>query len=197
MKIYFCLKMFNCLQTIYGKGCPSFTELLLCICHKSVGHISLFPGLSASLHGSQGLSHQHYLDYWWPWGKLKSARVTSLISCFFKVVLAVLVPLTFCINFKVGLSRSTLPAPPKKKILLGFIGFVLSLGVIWEELTLLLCWVSHSMNTVSVYLHLCFFLSAFCFFIIPILHVLLDLCLSMSFYISRKFCFTLPYCYVL
>lgn len=104
--------MFNCLQTIYGKGCPSFTELLLCVCHKSVGHISLFPGLSASLHWSQGLSHQHCLDYWWPWGKLKSGRVTRLISCFFKVVLAVLVPLTFCINFKVGLSRSTLP--PKK-----------------------------------------------------------------------------------
>ena len=80
--------------------------------------------------------------------------MTRLISCFFKVVLAVLVPLTFCINFKVGLSRSTLPP---KKILLGFIGLVLSLGVIGEELTLLPCWVSHSMNAVSVYLHLCFF----------------------------------------
>ena len=46
---------------------------------------------------------------------------------------------------------------PQKKILLGFIGLVLSLGVIGEELTLLPCWVSHSMNAVSVYLHLCFF----------------------------------------
>lgn len=111
---------------------------------------------------------------------------------FFRVVLAILVPLTCHINFRIGLSIST----PKKSCW-GFIGIELNLYVSLGRIDILLMLgLPFREHNTYLFIYIFDFSSAFCIFSIQALHVLLDLYLSMPCYISCKFCFMLPYYYI-
>lgn len=111
---------------------------------------------------------------------------------FFRVVLAILVPLTCHINFRIGLSIST-----QKKSCWSFIGIELNLYVSLGRIDILLMLgLPFREHNTYLFIYIFDFSSAFCIFSIQTLRVLLDLYLSMPCYISCKCCLVLPYYYI-
>ena len=101
----FCILISNCFGINYWKDCPFFFELLVHLCQKSID-------LCGSV-STVWFIHLILMIIPQSWLLLLEVRKvysvsSSTIFLFIKVILAVLGPLHFCINFRTSYSISTI-----------------------------------------------------------------------------------------
>lgn len=108
---FFCLWLSNCSSTICLKGYPLSIKMLLHFCQKSAKSIWAYFCVLHSVHWSFSMFlsfWQYCFDYCSYIVRLKYHIIISPTSFFFiKIGIAILMPMPFRINFKIGLSMSS------------------------------------------------------------------------------------------